>query len=412
MASEASHQPPNGSKLTNFAEFSSTSIEDSILTIPILPTELITEILSRLPVKSLLQFMSVSKSWLSLISSPEFIKAHLRVSADNKESAQHRLMIKLDRANNNLKHCSFSSLLGNNESIIETNHLDCPMENSGVSFCIVGSVNGLVCLAGGTGDLFLWNPTIKRYKRLSPSICTLTSNTNFIYGFGYDKFHDDYKVVCIVAIYQHDSYSTVEVKIYSLKSDSWRNMDDLGDRMRSVSSGTFCNGKLYWTTSYGLGKCRRRGTWGLVSMDMADEKWGKLEPPCFGEEDYGFRLGVLGNNLSVLSINICLTHVNMWVMEEYGVKESWTRMYTIKCLDDIERYFLSPSCYMSNKGEILIVYGAPGILQNQEDTPSVIKKIYNPKKDSIRYAEVTEFSPRVSNVIYIESLVCPLSQNQ
>ncbi|KAG5586532.1 hypothetical protein H5410_046966 [Solanum commersonii] len=344
MTSEASNPPPHGRKPSNFAKFSSTSVNNSILTIPVLPAELVIEILSRLPV------------------------------------------------NSNLKDCSFSSLLYN-ESVIEANDLNCPMENSGVSFCIVGSINGLICFADGTGDLFLWNSTIKKYKKLSHSIRRLTSNINFIYGFGYDEFCDDYKVVCIVAIYQHGGYSTVEVKIYSLKSDSWKNMDDLRDRMPSKTSATFLIWKLYWTTSCGLGKLRGRGTWSIVSMDMADEKWGKIEPPCFGKEDFGFKLGVLGNNLS----------------EEYGVKESWTKMYTIKCLNDLDRHFLYPLWYMSNKGETLLVYVAPGMIQNQEDTPFAIKKICD---DLIKYTEVTNFGACLSNEIYIESPPRPSSSGK
>ncbi|KAG5586726.1 hypothetical protein H5410_047160 [Solanum commersonii] len=175
MKSEASDPLTHGSKPANFVEFSSTSMNNSILIIPVLPTKLVIEILSRLPMKSLLKYRSVSKSWISIISSPKFIKTHLRVSVDNKECTHHRLLMKLDRANSNLKDCSFSSLLYN-ESVIETNDLNCPMENSGVSFYIVGSINGLICLADGTGDLFLWNPTIKKYKKLSHSICRLTRN--------------------------------------------------------------------------------------------------------------------------------------------------------------------------------------------------------------------------------------------
>uniref|UniRef100_M1AVN2 F-box domain-containing protein n=1 Tax=Solanum tuberosum TaxID=4113 RepID=M1AVN2_SOLTU len=53
---EDTHQPPKWSRPTKQAQFSSTSKKDSFLTIPVLPEELITEILLRLPVEPLLKF--------------------------------------------------------------------------------------------------------------------------------------------------------------------------------------------------------------------------------------------------------------------------------------------------------------------------------------------------------------------
>ena len=44
---------------------------------PFLPVELVVEILSRLPVKSLLLFKSVCKSWKTLISDPKFAQTHI-----------------------------------------------------------------------------------------------------------------------------------------------------------------------------------------------------------------------------------------------------------------------------------------------------------------------------------------------
>ncbi|XP_071713368.1 putative F-box protein At4g29970 [Rutidosis leptorrhynchoides] len=52
------------------------------------PIEIIQEIMSRLPVKSILQFRSVSKPWLSLISDPSFTKLHL-----NRSTASHRIAL-------------------------------------------------------------------------------------------------------------------------------------------------------------------------------------------------------------------------------------------------------------------------------------------------------------------------------
>lgn len=42
-----------------------------------LPMELVTEVLARLPVKSLLRFRCVWKAWCCLISSPDFASLHL-----------------------------------------------------------------------------------------------------------------------------------------------------------------------------------------------------------------------------------------------------------------------------------------------------------------------------------------------
>nr|XP_016475644.1 PREDICTED: F-box/kelch-repeat protein At3g06240-like [Nicotiana tabacum] len=77
----------------NHSHFPSTSMRDSSFEIPILPPELITEILLKLPVKSLLQFRRVSKSWLSLVFSPEFVKTHLSICTNNKDNTHHRLML-------------------------------------------------------------------------------------------------------------------------------------------------------------------------------------------------------------------------------------------------------------------------------------------------------------------------------
>ncbi|KAM3249149.1 hypothetical protein P3L10_010918 [Capsicum annuum] len=75
-----------------------------------------------------------------------------------------------------------------------------------------------------------------------------------------------------------------------------------------------------------------------------------------------------------LFYNYAWTHLDIWVMKEYGVK---------RILDKV-----------SNEGEILL------------PSQSGFAK-YNPKDDSIKHLDVTNIAPCLEVEIYVMSLVCP-----
>lgn len=160
---------PRRSKPTNPAHCPSISSQDLVLPMPNLPVELISEILFKLPVKFLLQLRSVSKSWLSLISSPEFMKAHLLLSASNKDYTHHGVILKVaTESGHSVKDCCLRDLLYH--PVTEAFDLDYPSKNPYNNLWFVGSFNGLICLAirlyYGRYDLFIWNPSIRKYKKL------------------------------------------------------------------------------------------------------------------------------------------------------------------------------------------------------------------------------------------------------
>lgn len=124
-----------------------------------------------------------------------------------------------------LREYSLSSL--RDDSVLEAFDVDYPMKELQRGACIVGSINGLICLAIRHDNLFIWNPSIRKFKSL-PDFKVRdgpeASPAGVSYGFGYDESTDDYKVVGVVSFQRNFSFHHHKVSIYSLKSDSWRRM--------------------------------------------------------------------------------------------------------------------------------------------------------------------------------------------
>ncbi|OIT37269.1 f-box protein cpr30 [Nicotiana attenuata] len=323
--------------------------------------------------------------------------------------------------------------------ITEASEMDYPMKNSLTRWC--DTAHGLICLANKENSdkpvrmtnklpssgvsLYIWNPSIRKSRKLPDSgvkskwFCS----TYFRYGFGYDELHDDYKLVVIFNIFDdhRDDYASFEtkIKVYSLKSDSWRSVEDFQGSSLVDCSAKFVKGKLYWTKS---ARAREHNSYygctiihfyeyddgnscNIISFDLARETWGKVEQPNYGKGEFDLMLGVLGSDLAVLC-NYEGSHSDVWVMKDYGVKASWTKMFTVSCPNDPGKYDCYPRCSLSfsplfcqlYNGEILLLYRS-------------VFMIYNPKDDSIRVIrqpEVTKPKSCFQAAIYVESLVNPL----
>lgn len=146
----------------------------------ILLADLVNEFLFKILVKSFIKFKYVLKSWFGLISIPKFVKTHLSISSYN---TGHRLMLGFDPPKNNLKDYSISSLLY--DHVTEAIDLDCPMKKSYQFIRLVNTINNLIFLDIGKKDLFLWNPSIWKVKKLPSSKASFF----YKYGFEYNEFH-------------------------------------------------------------------------------------------------------------------------------------------------------------------------------------------------------------------------------
>ncbi|KAI8561476.1 hypothetical protein RHMOL_Rhmol04G0342900 [Rhododendron molle] len=132
--------------------------------LPDLPHEVVYDILSRLPVKPLCRFKSVSKPWLALITDSNFIKSHLHQSM--KSNTNQKLIVAPQNKWGQISKSSYSmDYQAPNPTVAE---LEMPRKSAGGE--IWGSFNG-VLLVDIAGELCLWNPSIRMYQRISRPRC-------------------------------------------------------------------------------------------------------------------------------------------------------------------------------------------------------------------------------------------------
>lgn len=285
-----------------------------------IPTDTWAMALSRLPVKTLLQVRSVSKTFRDLIDSPHFVKLHLQYSIKTKSNFQI-LVVSSNRGVYGIDFDTFETAI----------RLSCPkVWVDGTEY--VGSCNGIVMLYNGRDEFTLWNIATRRYIDVSiPAIHVSDHNYSFIFGFGFDCVNEDYKVVKLLQNYhfsgrnKNDEFLK-EVEVYSLKSNSWTRVQDFPVDVRSIPRhATFVSGVLHWI-SYGEMSS-------IVAFDLQTEEFRILPAP---EYKYPVQM-VIGSLEGHLWVNCFLNRsdrrfcdpmpiADTWIMEEYGVQESWTKL--------------------------------------------------------------------------------------
>ncbi|KAE8710782.1 Detected protein of unknown function [Hibiscus syriacus] len=243
-----------------------------------LPQTTISDILSRLPVKSLIRFKSVSKHWADLTSNPVFIATHLR-----RSSPDPNLLIRRYHSQSGSDHGIW--LITDPTLNFGTQLLRAPMEESLVSFPkIVGSVDGLVCLDISpcyASDFVMWNPGTKHFKHLPLPLIT-SSRDNPIWmvflGFGFDSFNNDYKLVRIVSFRGNDESPFLRVEVYSWREGVWKEIEERFElaQLCGGKDGMVVDGSLNWV-AIGLQRFSDRKV--VVSFDMGREVFKTVPLP-------------------------------------------------------------------------------------------------------------------------------------
>jgi len=297
----------------------------------ILPPEIITDILLQLPVKTLVRLQCVSKRWYALINHSFFINNHLKLSiAANRE----RKLIVLDREVDpplNFFWVDFND----DDRFGALVNIRQPLRHPRYINHILGYCNGLVCFDNCDGDILIWNPLIRRYKKLpfepieNPSGLTECESGRPDLSFGHDPDNDDYKVMRVVQFHRNfDDIRAFEIKVYSLRRHCWKKVEEeWPEESRPYSGSVSLNGAFHWLFDTLSGTPDDMGT--ILAFDLATEKFREFTIPVLpAYEDFNLGLEVLKGCLCVC-VNVGVTLNDFWVMKEYGVFSSWARLYTI-----------------------------------------------------------------------------------
>nr|XP_009804750.1 PREDICTED: putative F-box protein At2g02030 [Nicotiana sylvestris] len=170
------------------------------------PTDTIFFILTRLPVKSLLRFKSVSKAWNAIICDDEFTKIHHH---QTKALGRKKLLVQRPTGYFNFRDLENPQLILMERQLFPLKRLQQCAE-------IMCSCDGLVLIKDhkSYNEYVLWNPSTTKYRVLElcpylnldnecPKACGLCNDSNL----------DDYKVIVICKLFY---------VVYSLNKGCWK----------------------------------------------------------------------------------------------------------------------------------------------------------------------------------------------
>ncbi|KAF7142742.1 hypothetical protein RHSIM_Rhsim05G0174400 [Rhododendron simsii] len=221
--------------------------------------------------------------------------------------------------------CSLYSIWNEkSESVVR---LDCPLRPPYHRVTIWGGCDGLVCIGterevwtwnhglrcfGTTREVCIWNPSTQKYKGLPSVEMSRDYDGGFArFGFGYD----DYKVV---GFFFDSRTSKPKVKVYTLRSNSWRRIGDCPHRIPPDCLGTFVNRALHWIQLSASSDSNDI----IVSLDLAKETYGESFHGC------GIRL-VAHNRISETEMQCSLSCIEGKVLNNRNHHFSTYMTFTI-----------------------------------------------------------------------------------
>lgn len=238
-----------------------------------LPFELVVEILTRVPVKDLLRFRCVCKSWRSLFKEERFWRQHMthaptRIVSFGWEDTLHGRFSESEM-----------------KMILEEVKINVGDDIAWLTdaTAVVGHAHGLLCLYFQGNVFGLWNPSLRELRTIHPPHLY----TWYEMGFGYDPSSQDYKLVLVLKTQGEGSRSS-QALVLSLKSGAYRMIDCLClenfDMVHSTTAGTRVGQIIYWQVWGDNLKVTEK----LLSFDLVSERFNLCPRPRPSNRGIGF----------------------------------------------------------------------------------------------------------------------------
>ncbi|KAF9589839.1 hypothetical protein IFM89_028774 [Coptis chinensis] len=201
-----------------------------------------------------------------------------------------------------------------------------------------GSCNGLICLSDEKTFMVICNPATNEYIEVPFNLDEIEKITGwFNLSFGHDPHTDNYKVVRIDMYFSSASIGDpghCNVYVYTLGTKQWRRIQTPPYRL-AYGRTPYLNGSLHWVELGNISRWDHRRQFtnckSIISFDLKSEKF--QEVPWFTFPDSKLRrrrsVGVLQGCLSTYVSYPDKGLTEIWLMKQYGVEQSWTKLFSI-----------------------------------------------------------------------------------
>lgn len=356
------------------------------------PDEILEEILLRLPVRSLLRFRTVCKSWCATIADPRFVRCHAELSS----MARRTSLLVLPRGK-----LQPWQRMGGVEMFSYPGHgavAELVYENFWTTDVVPWTrplhCDGLVVILTTRSQIFVCNPATREFVELpsgSPDCCIFEK-----VGFAADPSTRERKLVRCFYRHREGTAYSVGCEVFTLGSRAWRPVAD--PPYAVLSRAPVClPGAVYWA---GLAFAASTMEGRIVRFSLSDEAFTVSPiPPCS-------KVVQPHDCMTELAGKLCYAHapgsaVELWMAED-GVQLEWSLRYTINFLQPKYCSYVAP--FAAYDGSIFFNVGGSQVYR-YDIRGGAVERVVDMQRELVFFYPQLRWHLRVGAPIWIHHII-------